>query len=88
MDFDNIKFKRLGRNQPHVAVGTFTLSRDYGNDVEFLGEFYKKQGGEYRKTPFKINGPLCDSIKKEELILPQILKYVPDFPPKDTVKFT
>lgn len=75
LNMDNIKIKRFGRNQPHVVVGEFTIYRDVGNEIEMKSEFYKRQGYEYRKTPFEMKGKFCDVTQNDKVFTPQINPY-------------
>jgi hypothetical protein len=83
--FSKLKVKRFGRNEPHVIVGEFTFHQEIGDEIEFLGGFFKKQGEEYRRTPYKVKGRLCEALRMEDLLVPQIWHYL-DLPlPKEQV---
>lgn len=87
MNIDGLKVKRFGRNQPHVLFGDIIFLRKMGNEVQFLGELFKKQGHEYRKTPYRIKGKFCDAIVNDDVFATQIWTYS-DFPPKNSVCFS
>jgi hypothetical protein len=87
LNLDKIKVKRFGRNQPHVGDGEIELFRDVGDDFDVVSNLYKKQGQEYRLTPFNLKGKICEALKSEDNpFTEQLWKYT-DFPPKETCPF-
>jgi len=51
-----------------------------GNDIKIGLKILKKQGGEYRYTPYSIApGPLCDTLGNDKFIYPDMAKHS-DFP--------
>jgi ganglioside GM2 activator len=86
LNLDKIKIKRFGRNQPHVGDGEFEFFKDLGDDTELISYVYKKQGQEYRKTPYHMKGTVCNLLGLEDLIMPQVWKYT-DLPPRRTCPF-
>jgi ganglioside GM2 activator len=87
INFDEVKMKRFGRNQPHVLIGEFEAFKSLGNDTEFLAELYKKQGQEYRKTPYKLKGKLCEVANTEGNIFADQLWKFSDLPPRESCPF-
>lgn len=85
-NLDKVKLKRFGRNQPHVIHGEFKLIRGISDEIGWKSVLYKKQGQEYRLTPFQIKGKTCESIKIENPFAEKIWKYV-DLPPRHTCPF-
>ncbi|CAO1414374.1 unnamed protein product [Diamesa tonsa] len=82
LNLDNVRVKKVNRTH-HLIIGNFTMYVDQGNDYEFYGLLYKKQGNEYKKTPYKV-GPnkFCDFLRDEKMFYPNILA-TSDFPSTD-----
>jgi hypothetical protein len=74
-NLDKVKVKRLGRNQPHVVIGEVELFKPFGKDVLFRTDLYKKQGQEYRKTPFHLKRNACEYFEKEDPFADQLWSY-------------
>lgn len=83
LNLDNIRVKKVNRTH-HLIVGNFTLNVNQGNDYMFFATLYKKQGNEYRKTPFKM-GPkkFCDFLRDEKYFYPEA-RTRSDFPSTET----
>ena len=70
-DFSNLKVKKI--NRKHVVVGEFEFYEKLSNEQNCTLLIYKKQGGEYRKTSFKL--PIkgcCDFYNTDTYIIPSI----------------
>ena len=70
-DFSGLKVKKI--NRKHLVVGEFVIHEDVSNDINCTLLSYKKQGGEYRKTSFKL--PMkgcCDFYNTEHIFMPDI----------------
>lgn len=74
-DASKIKVKRFQRGQPHVMHGPLEVLKDMGNEITMIGELFKKQGYEYRKTAYKTNDHFCDMFKKGKFLLNQMMIY-------------
>lgn len=73
VDWSSLKVRRI--NKTRSIIGEMKFPIPFGNDVKLQGLAYKKQGGEYRLMPYKIQPtPFCDlcsndSKLKEFLII-------------------
>ena len=83
VNLDNVRVKKVNRTH-HLLIGNFTMHVNQGNEYEFFGVLYKKQGNEYKKTPYKI-GPkkFCDFLRDEKMFYPDI-QASSDFPSVET----
>ncbi|CAO1397777.1 unnamed protein product [Diamesa tonsa] len=73
-DYSQVKVKKI--NREHVLIGNATFLKEIGNDVQCKILLYKKQGGEYRLTQFKIPVKgFCDFYNTETLIVPDLENY-------------
>ena len=83
INLDNVRVKKVNRTH-HLLIGNFTLFIDQGNEYEFFAILYKKQGNDYKKTPYKV-GPnkFCDFLRDEKMFYPGVLA-ASDFPSVDT----
>lgn len=68
VNLDNLKLKRKSRNETHKIYGSFTLFQEWtsADDILFIIELYKKQGGEYRKTAYHVKGHPCTLIETQQ----------------------
>jgi hypothetical protein len=85
-NLDGIKVKRFGRNQPHMFHGEMIFHKELGTDIDWSCILYKKQGQEYRQTPFKVTGNVCEVLKRPDPFTEQVWKYT-DLPPKESCPF-
>jgi hypothetical protein len=67
-----LKVKRVSRNEPHKIYGYLTFFQGITKDDDLLGELYEKQGGEYRKTVYKLKENLCSIIETDDVFYPSI----------------
>ncbi|CAO1384155.1 unnamed protein product [Diamesa hyperborea] len=83
INLDNVRVKKVNRTH-HLLIGNFTLFINQGNEYEFFALLYKKQGNEYKKTPYKV-GPnkFCDFLRDEKMFYPGVLA-ASDFPSIET----
>ncbi|CAO1407950.1 unnamed protein product [Diamesa serratosioi] len=60
------------------------MHANQGNEYDLFVVLFKKQGNEYKKTPYKI-GPkkFCDFLRDEKMFYPDI-RAVSDFPSPET----
>lgn len=72
LNFDKVKIKRMSRNEPHKMYGEMNFIGGITEDIDFLAELYIKQGGEYRKTVYKLKMNLCEIIETETVFYPSI----------------
>ncbi|CAO1407379.1 unnamed protein product [Diamesa hyperborea] len=73
-DYSQVKVKKI--NREHVLIGNATFLKEIGNDIQCKILLYKKQGGEYRLTQFKIPVKgFCDFYNTETLIVPDLENY-------------
>jgi hypothetical protein len=86
LNLDTMKVKRFSRNEPHVLNGEFKLFREFGNEIQISVEFFKSQGQEYRKTPYKLKGLICDVLNTADQHVWGSLHVYTDFPPPESVK--
>ena len=79
VNLDHVRVKKVNRTH-HLIIGNLTLFINQGNEYQFYGLLYKKQGNEYKKTPYKM-GPkkFCDFLSGEKLFYPSI-HATSDFP--------
>jgi Protein of unknown function (DUF1091) len=63
IECSTLKVKRVKKQR--LMFGNVTILQPLDNDVNIQVLFFKKQGGEYRKMPYKIVKPLCDAIKED-----------------------
>ena len=78
-DFSSIQVKKI--NRKHVVVGEFVFKNGLSNDQDCTLLLFKKQGGEYRKTSFKL--PIkgcCDFYNTDTYIIPEIQARCPKCP--------
>lgn len=68
VNLDNLKLKRKSRNETHKIYGSFTFIQEWtsADDILFIAELYKKQGGEYRKTAYHVKGHPCILIETQQ----------------------
>ena len=83
LNLDNVRVRKVNRTH-HLIIGNFTMHVNQGNDYLLFGHFYKKQGNEYKKTPYKV-GPkkFCDFLREETMFYPEIMPTT-DFPSIET----
>ena len=83
LNLDSLRVKKVNRTH-HLIIGNLTMYVNQGNDYELYGLLYKKQGNDYKKTPYKV-GPnkFCDFLRDEKMFYPEVLT-VSDFPSIDT----
>lgn len=66
-DWSGLKVRKIQKIRS--IVGEIDFFVPIGNDIMFSGLAYKKQGGEYRLMPYKVQPtPFCDFIKKDGLL--------------------
>lgn len=83
MNGDKLKIRRTSHNEPHKMYGNFVFFQDVTKEVDLLGELYIKQGGEFRKTVYKLKKNLCELIAAESVFYPSMASsIVPPFPEK------
>lgn len=81
IDYTDLKVRKVGGERKLFGNVTFHIPMDNSFDVERYA--YMKQGGEYRRLPFKIvKKKFCDFFVEEKLFYPDFVK-VSDFPPPD-----
>lgn len=79
MDWTNLKVKKLNKTTRGL-VGNVTVHKPL--DKSYLVEiaFFLKQGGEYRKSPYKLaKRSIYDFLKDDEYFYPDMAK-VSNFP--------
>lgn len=94
MDFSNFKVRKVDGVRKIVAI--MTINSELGNNFVLEVVFYKKQGGEYRKMPFKfLPKPFCDLVSGteemsfyEEVLDASDLPRKPNFCPIPKVTFS
>lgn len=64
MECSSLKVKRVQKDR--LIFGNITIVTPLDNNVIIQLIPYKKQGGEYRKMPYKINEPFCDVVQRDE----------------------
>lgn len=70
LNINKVKVKRISRNETHKLYGEMTWFQGVGEDINFVGELYKKQGGEFRKTVYHLKLNFCEMIKTEKVFWP------------------
>jgi hypothetical protein len=75
VDMSSLKVKKLNKTTRGI-VGNFIIkATDVGNSMQVATQFWKKQGGEYRKLPYKLPSKnLCDFFNEDIYFIPEILK--------------
>ena len=83
LNLDNVRVKKVNRTH-HLIIGNLSMHVNQGNEYEFYGLLYKKQGNAYKKTPYKV-GPkkFCDLLLTEKMFYPDI-QASSDFPSVET----
>jgi Protein of unknown function (DUF1091) len=64
MECSSLKVKRVQKQR--LMFGNVSIFTPLDNNVIIQLIPYKKQGGEYRKMPYKINEPFCDVVQRDE----------------------
>lgn len=79
INLDYLRVKKVNRTH-HLLIGNITMHVNQGNDYEFFGVLYKKQGNTYKKSPYKM-GPkkFCDFLREDKMFYPS-LHHASDFP--------
>lgn len=81
VDFTGLKIRRDG--QERKIIGNITYKTDLDNSYTAESTFYVKQGGEYRKLPYRV--PIqgfCDYLQGDIYFYPEWTKYSDlPFPP-------
>ena len=63
-DWSGLKVRKV--NKKRSIVGDVKFFVPIGNEIMFIGNAYKKQGGEYRLMPYKVQPtPFCDFLRKD-----------------------
>lgn len=63
--------------------GEFEFLQDLSDDIDLLGELYIKQGGEFRKTAYKLKDNTCSVIETDSVFYPSLgAAFKPSFPEK------
>lgn len=65
-NLDKVKLQRKSRNEHHKFYGEFKLFQNWTEEVIQTVELYKKQGGEYRITPYHLKGRVCYFIEVDD----------------------
>lgn len=67
VNLDGLKLKRKARNESHKFYGEIIYFEGFRNGLQFTGEAFKKQGGEYRKTPYHMKGQFCELLEIDKV---------------------
>ena len=70
-DFSKLKVKKI--NRKHLVDGSFIYKEELSNEYNCSVELFKKQGGEYRKTAYKL--PMkgcCDFYNTDTFLIPEM----------------
>jgi Protein of unknown function (DUF1091) len=62
LECTNVKVKRVTKQR--LMFGNFTIFEPMDNNVSVQVTAFKKQGGEYRRMPYRIVKPLCNAVKE------------------------
>jgi hypothetical protein len=74
IDASDLKIVRINRTSRTIA-GTIVYHVRLDNSYLMEGILYIKQGGEYRKLPYRMPPKgLCDFINEEKYIYPEVTK--------------
>lgn len=66
-DWSSMKVRKV--NKIRCLVGEIKIYKSFGNDIMVQVKGYKKQGGEYRLMPYKLQPtPFCDFVKSDGLL--------------------
>lgn len=81
-DFSKIRLKKV--NRTHILIGEAEFFRPVTNDIQCKILLYKKQGGEYRLTSFKVPVKgFCDFYNSEALVVPDFQNHCPECPKQE-----
>jgi hypothetical protein len=75
VDLTNLKVKKLNKTTRGI-VGHFVVkTADVGKNMQVMVEVWQKQGGEYRKLPYRLPSKnLCDFFNEDVVFMPEILE--------------
>ncbi|CAO1419280.1 unnamed protein product [Diamesa serratosioi] len=80
VDFSKLRSIKVNRTT-YAVNGSVKILQDIGNDVLVKVELWEQQGGEYRKTQFRLaEKAWCDFSKTETMYLPALWE-TSNFPP-------
>lgn len=66
IDWSSLKIRKVNKNRS--LVGDMKVHATLDNDVIIQVKGYKKQGGEYRLMPYKVQPtPLCEFVENDGL---------------------
>lgn len=72
-DFSNLKIKKI--NRQHVLIGDAVFFQEVNNDLKCKVVLYKKQGGQYRLTQFKVPVQgFCDFYNNDKFVVANLQK--------------
>lgn len=81
-DLTKLRVKRVDRVR--CLTGPITFFKEITNDITCEVLLFKKQGGEYRQTPFKLPSKgFCDFYTNETYVVPEFKKYCADCPKQE-----
>jgi hypothetical protein len=74
-DWSKLKVSRIKGTKTRALFGPMTARGAIDNSFTFMGNMYKKQGGEYRLQPFKLPPQsFCDALNNDPYFMPEIAK--------------
>lgn len=72
-DFTDFKVKKVNKTHRMLVGTSEVFAPDFDNSVQVEMQLYQKQGGEYRKLPYKISPKgSCDFFNEDEVLYPEI----------------
>ncbi|CAO1398196.1 unnamed protein product [Diamesa serratosioi] len=81
-DFSKLRVKKV--NRTHGLYGELNFKQELTNDIRCEIVLFKKQGGEYRKTQFKLPGKgFCDFYNSETFVVPDFQNYCLNCPKQE-----
>lgn len=73
MDFSGIKVRKV--NNTRVLIGEVIFKKPIGNEIMISINLLKKQGNEYKLTPYRaLPTPFCDFCMKDTYLYPDVAK--------------
>jgi hypothetical protein len=74
-DFSNVRVKKLNKTTRGLFGNINLMVSDFDNSMQVEAKMSKKQGGEYRKLPYRLPPKkLCDFFNEDIFFYPDLVK--------------
>lgn len=70
LNSDDLKLKKVKHGEPRKLYGALKLIQNISNNIIMEAILYKKQGGEFRLTGYKLKGSQCKLISSDKVFYP------------------